>query len=150
MRLFRLGLWIVVVAIGCKKEAGPTAGALRVDLSYATFRPGCLTLKAEDKADPANSETQQLQLGAKPERSRDLTVAVFRKEGWGRDLVLTATAYERSCAEQNPRQVATQAVEAQVPEEGITAVQMDLRALDLDDDGYVQTSQGGSDCDDED
>jgi hypothetical protein len=150
MRLFRLGLWIVVVAIGCKREEVLTAGALRVDLSYATFRPGCLTLTATDKADPARTETQRVDLGSRPERSRQLTVAVFREAGWSRNLVLTATAYERACDAQDRRQVATQTVEAEVPVEGTRPVSMALRAEDLDDDGYVKESQGGTDCEDDD
>jgi hypothetical protein len=150
MRLFLIGLWIVVVAAACKSGEEPKAGALRVDLSYATFRPGCLTLKAVDKADASNEVSREVSLGSPPPQSQQLTVAVFREEGWSRDLVLTATAYEGSCAAQNPRQVATQTREARVPEEGIEAVTMELRAEDLDDDGYVRADQGGSDCNDDD
>jgi hypothetical protein len=121
-----------------------------VSLSYATFRPGCLTLKVEDKANPSRSETQTLLLESRPARSQTLTVAISHKQGWSRQFVLTATAFERSCAEQNPRQVDTQTTEVEVPKEGVLAVKMDLRADDLDDDGYVKTDQGGSDCDDDD
>jgi hypothetical protein len=155
MRLLRFGLWMVLFALGCT-ETPPNAGALRVDLFYATFRPGCITLTVQDKADPSHSQTQELMLGKdealdKPPRSKTLRAAVFRKKEWSRNLVLTATAYERSCVPQPTGAVATQTVEAQVPEEGITAVSMDLRAQDLDDDGYVlRTDKGGSDCDDND
>ncbi len=150
MRLFLIGLWVVVVASGCKREEELQAGALRVDLSYATFRPGCLTLKVVDAADPTRGATQELALGVLPERSRELTVAVYRQEGWSQELVLTATAYERICAEQDPRPVATQTRQVQVPEEGILPVEMTLRAEDLDDDRFVSMAQGGTDCDDDD
>jgi hypothetical protein len=150
MRLFLIGLWIVVTATACKSEQEPRAGALRVDLSYATFRPGCLTLKAVDKADASRETTLELTLGSPPAQSKQLAVAVFREEDWSRELVLTATAFESTCQAQNPRQVATQTVEAQVPELGVEPVRMDLRAEDLDDDGYVRADQGGSDCDDAD
>jgi hypothetical protein len=150
MRLFLIGLWIVVVASACKSSEEPKAGALRVDLSYATFRPGCLTLKAVDKADASNEVSREVSLGSPVAQSQQLTVAVFREEDWSQDLVLTATAYEGSCSAQNPRQVASQTLEAQVPETGIKAVAMELRAEDLDDDGYVRADQGGSDCDDDD
>ena len=149
MRLFLIGLWIVVVAAACKSEE-PKAGALRVDLSYATFRPGCLTLEAADKADASREVTQEIPLGSPPPQSQQLTVAVFRQEGWSRNLVLTATAYEGTCALQNPRPVATQTLEAEVPEVGIEPVPMELRAEDLDDDGYVRADQGGTDCNDDD
>jgi hypothetical protein len=46
--------------------------------------------------------------------------------------------------------VATQTVEALVPEKGIEPVSMALRAEDLDDDRYVKSSQGGTDCNDDD
>ncbi|HEX8698415.1 MAG TPA: putative metal-binding motif-containing protein [Myxococcaceae bacterium] len=150
MRLFLIGLWIVVVAAACKSSDEPKAGALRVDLSYATFRPGCLTLQAADKADASRTVTQEIPLGSPPPQSQQLTVAVFRQEGWSRDLVLTATAYEASCAAQNPRPVSTQTLEAQVPEVGVEAVPMELRAEDLDDDGHVRVDQGGTDCNDDD
>ncbi|WP_224240802.1 MopE-related protein [Hyalangium gracile] len=121
-----------------------------MDLTYATFRPGCLTLKAQDQADPSRFTLQEVALGQEPAPSRTVKVAVFRKEDWSRRLVLTATAYERSCAEQNPRQVDAQTLEAEVPAEGIALVSMALRAEDLDDDHYVKVSQGGTDCDDDD
>ncbi|MDY7231036.1 putative metal-binding motif-containing protein [Hyalangium rubrum] len=149
MRLFLMGLWVVLLASGCKR-AEPQAGALRVELSYATFRPGCLTLKASDKEDPSREKLEELVLGTPPAPSKELLVAVFRQEGWSRNLVLTATAYERSCADTNRRQVDTQTLEAEVPEEGVLPVKMELRAEDLDDDGFVSTAQGGSDCDDDD
>jgi hypothetical protein len=151
MRLFRIGLSIVVVAVGCKREEEPAAGALRVDLSYATFRPGCLTVKAADKAEPSRAEVHEVALGPQADRarSRELTLAVFRKEGWSRDLVLTATAYERPCTDPASKVVDTQTTEAQVPERGVLPVKMDLRAEDLDDDGYVTDDQGGSDCNDD-
>jgi hypothetical protein len=150
MRLFLIGLWIVVVATACKSEQEPKAGALRVDLSYATFRPGCLKITATDKADSSRTVSQEVTLGSPPPQSQQLTVAVFREKGWSRDLVLTATAYESTCAAQNPRQVATQTVDAQVPEKNVLPVPMELRAQDLDDDGFVRTDQGGSDCNDDD
>ncbi|HLK99697.1 MAG TPA: putative metal-binding motif-containing protein [Myxococcaceae bacterium] len=150
MRLFLIGLWIVVVATACKSEQEPKAGALRVDLSYATFRPGCLKITATDRADSSRTVSQEVTLGSPTPQSQVLTVAVFREKGWSRDLTLTATAYESTCAAQNPRQVATQTVDAQVPEKSVVAVPMELRAEDLDDDGFVRTDQGGSDCDDDD
>lgn len=150
MRLFLFGLWFVTLA-ACKSE-DRREGAVRVDLSYATFRPGCLTLTASDKADPSRSTVQVLSApetadGRVP-RSRELTVAVYRQDNWSRDLVVTAEASESDCAVEDRKSVATQSVDAQVPEEGIVVVRLDLRATDLDDDGFVRTDEGGTDCDD--
>ncbi|SEK74437.1 Putative metal-binding motif-containing protein [Stigmatella aurantiaca] len=150
MRLFLFGLWFVTLA-ACKSE-DRREGAIRVDLSYATFRPGCLTLTASDKADPSRSTVEVLSApetaDGRPPRSRELTVAVYRQDTWSRDLVVTAEAFERDCAVEDKKLVATQSVDAQVPEEGIAVVRLDLRATDLDDDDFVLAVEGGTDCND--
>jgi hypothetical protein len=153
MRLFLFGLWFVALA-ACKSEDRREA-AVRVDLSYATFRPGCLTLTASDKADPSRSTVQVLSApesaDGKPPRSRELTVAVYRQDDWSHELTLTAEASESDCAVEDRKSVATESVDVRVPEEGIAVVALDLRAMDLDDDGFVASVDGrGSDCDDAD
>ncbi|MFL5353364.1 putative metal-binding motif-containing protein [Archangium sp.] len=144
MRLFLLavGMWAVA---GCaNSDAG--AGALRVEIFYATFRPGCLTVTALDMADESHTETQELTVEER--HSATKTVAVFRKADWGRELRVTASAREGSCT--GP-EVATSAQLVQVPETGTREVYLDLRAEDLDEDGFVSASAGkGTDCDDSD
>lgn len=151
MRLFLMGcvLAVVVSVSGCRKqEDPPNAGAVRVLVSYATFRPGCLTLTVTDVDEPSRTETADIRM--EPSARSDVrTVAILGREGWSRNLRLTATANERSC---NGPVVARHEVITQVPTVGTAAVELDLRALDLDDDGYV-TSEGafpGSDCNDDD
>ncbi len=151
MRLFLMGcvLAVVVSVSGCKKqEDPPNAGAIRVLVSYATFRPGCLTLTVTDVDEPSRTETANVRM--EPSARSDVrTVAILGREGWSRNLRLTATANERSC---NGPVVAQHEVTTQVPAVGTATVELDLRALDLDDDDYV-TSEGafpGSDCDDDD
>ena len=142
MRLFlvTVALWAVM---GCQRtDAG--AGAVRVELFYATFRPGCLRVTASDAADPSRTETQRLSVEA---RSGLKTVAVFRQPSWSRELQLTAYAQEGSC---DGPEVATSTQTARVPEVGATVVRLDLRAADLDGDGFVAKGSGGTDCDDED
>ncbi|WP_426752327.1 MopE-related protein [Myxococcus sp. Y35] len=134
---------------GCRKqEDPPEAGALRVLVSYATFRPACLTLTVTDEQDPSRTESTDVRVD--PEARSDIrTVAILGREGWSRNLRLVASANERSC---NGPVVARQEVTAQVPEVGTADVQLALRALDLDDDGYVDAEgqYPGSDCDDAD
>jgi hypothetical protein len=152
MRLFLIGLcgWALTA---CKGE-DRKEGAVRVELSYATFRPRCLTLTVSDTADPSRSTVQVLDApeaaDGRPPRSRELTVAIYRQEDWGRDLTVTAAASESGCAVENKKSVATQSLEVRVPEEGVEVVRMDLRATDLDDDGFVRAAEGGMDCDDTD
>ncbi|WP_257446177.1 MopE-related protein [Archangium lipolyticum] len=143
MRLFLVTVGMLALA-GCKRdEAG--AGAVRVEVFYATFHPGCLTVTVQDEADPSRTETQQLTVDGG--NSDTKTVAVFRKADWGRTLRVTASAREISCA--GP-EVATSSQVVEVPEKGATAAYLDLRAEDLDGDGYVSASTKGSDCDDTD
>ncbi len=130
--------------VGCRRQEEPAAGALRVDIFYATFRPGCMKLTATDKADESRGVTTDVEVNATV-RSDTRTVAVFRQAGWSRDLVLRLEARERDC--EGPV-VASATQEAQVPETGLAAVEMDLRAEDLDGDNFITTAQGGTDCDD--
>jgi putative metal-binding protein len=145
MRLFLLVLGMLALC-GCRgTEAG--AGAVRVEIFYATFHPGCLTVTALDEADVSRTETQQL---AVEDRNSDAkTVAVFRKADWSQRLQVVASAHEGSCT--GPV-VATSTRQVEVPTSGTTAVYLDLRAEDLDGDGFVAASASsrGTDCDDTD
>jgi hypothetical protein len=146
MRLFLLGVLLVTVFTpGCRKEPSPAAGALRVSISYATFRAQCLTLTVVDLDAPSRTDSTQVTVADVQSDTR--TVAVLGREGWSRNLRLTATARERSCS--GPL-VAEQSVDAQVPVEGVTEVRMALRAEDLDNDSYISAAGAlpGTDCDD--
>lgn len=143
MRLFLFAVLTCVLA-GCHREDSPSAAAIRIKIYYATFHPACLRLTATDKADASRTETSEVDVVAAL-RSDERTVAVFRKDGWSRDLKLALSAHERNC---DGPVVASQELDAQVPESGLAYVSMELRAEDLDGDGYVSTAQGGTDCDD--
>lgn len=148
MRLFLLGTVLLAVSMsGCKKEESPpNAGALRVSLSYATFQPSCLTLTVTDLQDASRMESTAVTV-APGVNSDTRTVAVFGRAGWSRNLRIAASAKERSCS--GPV-VAEESVEAQVPEVGVADAKLDLRANDVDGDGYVanQGSHPGTDCND--
>jgi hypothetical protein len=118
---------------------------VRVEIFYATFRPGCLTLTVEDELDETRREVRELAVDER--RSEDKRVAVFTPEGWSRSLRVTASARERSC---QGAEVASQTKTVTVPESGTQGVFLDLRAQDLDGDGYVsaRTPERGTDCDD--
>jgi hypothetical protein len=160
--LLMMGIACTVPALGELESERPTPcpgdecigqrseGFLRLQLSYATFRPGCLTVKVEDRADPSKELLREVKLGSPVAQSKQLAVAVFREEGWSQELVLTATAYEGPCTAQSPRPVDTETSEGHVPEKGEELVSMSLLAEDGDDDGFVRADQGGSDCDDDD
>lgn len=143
MRLFLLAVLMFVLS-GCRRDEEPAAGALRVKIFYATFHPACMKLTATDRADASRSVTTDVTVTA-TDRSDERTVAVFRQAGWSRDLTLTVEARERSC---DGPVVASQTQEAQVPESGLAYVTLDVRAEDLDGDGFVSTANNGTDCDD--
>jgi len=144
MRLFLLAVAMLVVA-GCTR--GDTTGAVRVEIFYATFRPGCLTLTVEDELDETRREVRELLVDER--RSEDKRVAVFTPQGWSRSLRVTASALERSC---QGTEVASQTKTVTVPQSGTQAVYLDLRAQDLDGDGYVSARppERGTDCNDDD
>jgi hypothetical protein len=144
MRLFLVTVGMLALA-GCSRGGDAGAGAVRVEVFYATFRPGCLTVTVLDEADPSHTETQKLTVDEG--NSDTKKVAVFRKEDWGRTLRVTASARELSCA--GP-EVATSSQVVEVPEKGATVAYLDLRAEDIDGDGYVSASTKGTDCDDTD
>ncbi|MCP3138143.1 MopE-related protein [Pyxidicoccus xibeiensis] len=148
MRLFLVGALLLVVSnAGCRKEAAPpSAGALRVLIAYATFQPRCLTLTVVDQEDPARTDSVEVRVEPGV-RSDTRTVAVLGREGWSRNLKLTAAAFERSCS---GARVAEQSLEVQVPTEGVSEARMSLRAEDLDNDMYVAATGPlpGTDCDD--
>lgn len=147
MRLFLVTVGMLALASGCDQRGAAGEGAVRVEVFYATFRPGCLTVTVVDAADSSHIETQQLPVEER--NSDDKTVAVFRKADWSRKLRVTAGAREGSCT--GP-EVATSTRELEVPQKGTAVVYLDLRAEDLDRDGFVSARAPfkGTDCDDED
>jgi hypothetical protein len=147
MRLFLVTVGMLALA-GCSRGTDSSGqGAVRVELFYATFHPGCLTVTVRDEAEASHTETQELPVESG--HSDDKTVAVFRKADWSRNLRVTASAREVSCS--GP-EVATSSQSIEVPQTGAAVVYLDLRAQDLDGDGYVSARAPGkgTDCDDED
>ncbi|WP_246137530.1 putative metal-binding motif-containing protein [Myxococcus llanfairpwllgwyngyllgogerychwyrndrobwllllantysiliogogogochensis] len=149
MRLFQVGVLLLTLALsGCKTETPASAPALRVFITYATFRPKCLTLTVVDVHDASHTAS-----GAVPvdeERLSDTRLGVIQDHpGWSRDLRVTAVAHEGSCA--GPV-IASQSAEARFPTRDVTDLGLDLRAEDLDGDGAfaAKPPYPGTDCDDTD
>ncbi|NOJ93556.1 hypothetical protein HMI51_11505 [Corallococcus coralloides] len=145
MRLFLVAVLASVLA-GCPKGDELKSAALRVQLHYEGFRPGCVTLTVTDQAEVSRHVTTNVNVsgGAPP---GTLSVAVFRQAGWSNDVKLLARAHEQSC---EGAQVATAEATASLAKDGITPVDLLLGATDGDGDGYVASSEGGTDCDDDD
>jgi hypothetical protein len=147
MRLFLVGVLAVWGAFGsgCSKGDDLKAGALRVTIRYDGFRPGCVTLEATDLEDASKQAVTPVAVTAGT-REGALTVAVFRQQGWSRRVRLTAVAHEVNCE----GAVALEArAEQEIPAKGVSEpVELVLSGEDVDDDGYLSTASGGTDCDD--
>ncbi|WP_338866446.1 putative metal-binding motif-containing protein [Myxococcus stipitatus] len=147
MRLFHVSVLLLTVPLwGCKRESNSTEGVLRVFISYSTFRMKCMKLIVEDPQDPSRRAAVDV-TGTQDESSGTRTGIILEQKGWGRNLRVTAEAYEASC---DGRVIARQVEEARFPEKDVTDLTLDLRAEDLDNDGYVAMKGAlpGTDCDD--
>ncbi|MBN8468068.1 putative metal-binding motif-containing protein [Corallococcus exiguus] len=145
MRLFLVAVLTSTLA-GCSKGDELKSAALKVQLHYEGFRPGCVTLTVTDQADVSRHVTKDVNVsaGAPP---GTLSVAVFRQAGWSNDVKLLAQAHEQSC---EGARVAIAETTASLAKDGITPVELLLAATDGDGDGYVVSSEGGTDCNDRD
>lgn len=145
MRLFLLAVLAGVLA-GCSKGDDLKTAALRVEIHYEGFRPGCVTLTVTDQADASRYATTNVNVptGSAP---GTLSVAVFRQAGWSHGVKLLAAAKEQDC---DGAQVVTDETTASLARNGITPVSLDLSATDWDGDGFVAQDEGGTDCNDRD
>ncbi|QSQ15739.1 putative metal-binding motif-containing protein [Myxococcus landrumensis] len=147
MRLFHVSVLLLTAPLwGCKRETNSTEGVVRVFISYATFKPKCLTLVVEDTQNPSNKRDTLVQV--EPDRVSDMrTGVILEQKGWSRNLRVTARAHERTC--EGPV-IALQSSTVLFPEKDVTDVTLDLRAEDLDGDEYFANKgpYPGTDCDD--
>lgn len=122
----------------------PNAGAARVELEWSGFAPGCLTLLAESDGKTAAPTSFTLSDGA---RAGSRTVAVYRGDGWGNEVTLTARATEGGCAD---GKVVAESLQHVTITQGVAEVKLSLSAPDLDQDGFVdgRAALPGSDCND--
>ncbi|MFY1824565.1 putative metal-binding motif-containing protein [Myxococcus fulvus] len=147
MRLFLVGVGLLTLSMtGCKSKTSTNEGGLRVFITYATFRPKCLTLAVVDRQD--DTRWQSGAVTVDPEARSDTRIGVvLKQEGWSPDLRVTAEAHEGSC---DGPVIARQSADVQFPKENVTDLKLDLRAEDLDDDGFLamKGDHPGTDCDD--
>lgn len=143
MRRFTLpSLLFMLFGSACLPDA--REAAVRVEVTY-TFRAGCISVTARDAKAPERETTFDLVvLGRGPST---VTFAVFREEGWSHHLEITATAREQSCS--GPV-VAQKVGEFELQRPRVEPFEVTLEATDEDDDGYIATKDGGTDCDDSD
>jgi hypothetical protein len=147
--MFRFALFSLISTVfftGCSRSPGAREAAVKLTVTY-NFRTQCLVVTAKD-ANGSGETKEQLTETLKDfaEGSERAVLAVFRKEGWGRTLKLTAAAYESPACQGAP--LVEKELTVPLPETQIVAETLDLAAPDEDGDGYLPTSAGGTDCDD--
>lgn len=149
MRRSLLPLWPLLLLVACtKKEELPDARQAAVKLEVAfTFNAGCIVVQARDKDAPDRTDREQFEVLGREASTRKLVISVFRREEWGRTLELISTAHEQSCT--GP-EVARDTRTVTLDAAGVQDVAVTLSAMDEDDDGFVSTVGGGTDCADND
>ncbi|EAU69016.1 hypothetical protein STIAU_8643 [Stigmatella aurantiaca DW4/3-1] len=119
---------------------------MKLTVSYRGFRPGCIRILAQDADSMQAAEPKDLE--PKPGvYDGALTVAVFRGQGWGSRMKIEAWAFEGACS---GTAVAQQEQTTLVEDGRVQELSLALAARDVDRDGFVDTADKGSDCDDRD
>ncbi|AKQ69973.1 BNR repeat domain protein [Myxococcus hansupus] len=148
-------LLLPLLLLACKKdskEPGLKEAAVHVQMRYSTtFKQGCIKVLAEggtgNRAEKSLPMTEHFN-----EAEPALDVAVFRQEGWSRDVQITVTAYELNC--DSDRVAARQKQTFSFAKAGKQTWDVgELHTVDEDGDGYVArdaVSGLGSDCNDDD
>lgn len=126
---------------GCKDPQG----AVKVTVAYPGFVPGCVRVVARDLAsgqDRSTDITDKARLGTRA----PLIVAVIVPEDWGSSVEVEAWAVEgsKSCSD---APVVTQKASVTLERGKSVDANIELRANDRDEDGYVEAPQG-TDCQD--
>ncbi|MDQ3262818.1 MAG: putative metal-binding motif-containing protein [Myxococcota bacterium] len=141
----KLALIGVAMALGaCQCGGEARDAAVRLELSFSGFHPGCLRVEAEDAQDSSRQRSVEVTV-APGERSGTRTLAVYRDQDWSRELKIRAVAHEGSCA--GP-QVAAREQTVSLPAGEIQPLALALSAADVDQDGFVALGDNGTDCDD--
>lgn len=129
-----------LLATGCRNDEG----AVKLTVTYSGFRPGCIRVGVKDAQGLGEARTTELAGKGEP-TGGSVTLAAYRESGWGTTLAVTAEAFETQCSG-TPVETSTGTVtvnKGQTAEYALT-----LTASDLDQDGYVARTGGGTDCDD--
>ncbi|NTX05776.1 putative metal-binding motif-containing protein [Myxococcus sp. CA040A] len=149
----RLGCLVVVSLLvlgGCSVPSLEDLEAergVRITVDYSpSFKTGCIVMRTQDEANPANFTEQTVEGSALSRQTPPLELRAFRRGDWSKKVRVTLTAHEQTCAGK-----AVDRVEL-VGEAGRSLAAV-LATPDADGDGYVAilgSNRGGTDCDDTD
>ncbi|MBN8467780.1 putative metal-binding motif-containing protein [Corallococcus exiguus] len=147
-RLCLLGCVLLLAACG---EKAPDEGAIRVSVTYGSFKPACVRVEAKD-AKGNQEATDILSSQFKNTEKNEVLVAVRRKADWDATLDITVSSYAATDGNRCSGEVVehfTNAALTIVPKE-YTRFDVTLIAKDGDGDGSPTGIEwaGISDCDD--
>ncbi|WP_164021204.1 putative metal-binding motif-containing protein [Pyxidicoccus trucidator] len=147
MRPLILGAMLVLGACSVPRlEELLSERSVQAEVSF-NFRAGCITVLARDKEAPDKSSITRFDVLARAPSQRRIDTEILRGADWGRTLEIISTAHEQSCT--GPV-VASDTRTVTLGGEGVQTVAFTLSAVDADDDGFVLTAGGGTDCADND
>lgn len=142
----------LLLLAACSNKVTDSAVALTV--KYPGYTPQCLRVTASDAAAPERrSEELITQSKLATDEDRTLVLAVYREKRWSQQLQVEVASYAKAdCtgAAIETRQLASAVT---LPEKGSVPAALELRAQDVDKDGYAARAPGdsaikGPDCDD--
>ncbi|NNB99546.1 hypothetical protein HI113_37240 [Corallococcus exiguus] len=148
-RLCLLGCALLLAACG---EKAPDEGAIRVSVTYGTFKPACVRVEAKDAK--GHQEATDIPAGAfKNPEKQEVLVAVRRKADWDTALSLTVSSFTEAAGDRCAGEVVETRPSEQpvvVPAKAFARWDLRLSAEDSDQDGYLKgaTWSKDPDCDD--
>ncbi|GMT98862.1 hypothetical protein KH5H1_29810 [Corallococcus caeni] len=150
--MYRLCLLGCVVLLAACGEKAPDEGAIRVSVTYGSFKPACVRVEAKD-AQGHQEATDIPATRFKNTEKNELLVAVRRKADWDTALSVTVSSYTEAAGDRCAGEVVEARASEQpvvVPAKAFAQLSLQLFASDGDEDGYLAgaTWSKPTDCDD--
>ncbi|MBN8467781.1 hypothetical protein JYJ95_14770 [Corallococcus exiguus] len=150
--MYRLCLLGCVVFLAACGEKAPDEGAIRVSVTYGSFKPACLRVEVKD-ANGHGDQTDILSSQFKNTEKNEVLVAVRRKADWDTALNVTASSYASATATGCDGPFVEQHSSSgplSIVAKKFTIFDVKLKATDGDEDGHLAGAMWGEpeDCDD--
>ncbi|MFP2901222.1 putative metal-binding motif-containing protein [Corallococcus sp. 4LFB] len=149
--MYRLCLLGCVALLAACGEKAPDEGAIRVSVTYGSFKPACVRVEARD-AQGHQEATDIPATRFKNPQQPEVLVAVRRKADWDATMNVTVSSYAEAAGDRCSGEAVETFASASltiVPKE-YTRFDVTLKAVDGDGDGSPTGVEwaGVSDCDD--
>ncbi|MBJ6760679.1 putative metal-binding motif-containing protein [Myxococcaceae bacterium JPH2] len=144
-----------LLLLACNREPAANEAAIAVNIAYdMSFKKGCFVVRARDGS--GKEALVRVNAADRSDSSKPVTVAVYRKADWGRDVEINVTAFElKDCTATAAGMPQGAPVDSSTKsfafkDAGKQSWDVPLITPDEDGDGFVATRNGGggTDCDD--